>query len=133
MIMEQIVKRYYDSLEQGKIMGRKCTRCGAVEFPPVLMCNACGCQDMEWVEVNRKGKMTSFAMPSMLSEQIEFDSVKPYCFATVEFEEGVGRNLVVSGVSKENRADVLKKLPATVELEIIQMDGFKSVVARLVE
>ncbi|MGN1155091.1 MAG: zinc ribbon domain-containing protein, partial [Agathobacter sp.] len=30
-----IVKQWYTALSNGKIMGKKCTRCGAVSFPPV--------------------------------------------------------------------------------------------------
>ena len=34
--MEPIVKNYYLALEEGKILGRKCTDCGHIEFPPYL-------------------------------------------------------------------------------------------------
>ena len=34
--MERIVQRYYEELENGKIMGRKCPACGAIQFPPEL-------------------------------------------------------------------------------------------------
>lgn len=50
--MEPIVKNYYLALEEGKILGRKCTDCGHIEFPPYLCCNECGCLDTEWVELN---------------------------------------------------------------------------------
>lgn len=50
---------YYDALEEGKILGRKCTRCDHIEFPPYLACNECGCLDTEWVELNdMRGKVT---------------------------------------------------------------------------
>lgn len=50
--LEPIVKSYYNALEEGRILGRKCTSCGHVEFPPYLCCNECGCLDTEWVELN---------------------------------------------------------------------------------
>ena len=34
--MERIVKTYYDALEEGKVLGRKCLSCGHIEFPPYL-------------------------------------------------------------------------------------------------
>ena len=40
--LKPIVKTYYDALEEGTILGRKCTRCGHIEFPPYLCCNECG-------------------------------------------------------------------------------------------
>ena len=39
--MERIVKTYYDALEEGKVLGRKCLSCGHIEFPPYLCCNEC--------------------------------------------------------------------------------------------
>ena len=48
--LEKVVEKFYEGLEEGKFLGRKCTECGAVEFPPVYACNTCGCMDMEWVE-----------------------------------------------------------------------------------
>ena len=52
--LEKVVEKFYEGLEEGKFLGRKCTECGAVEFPPVYACNTCGCMDMEWVEDQRK-------------------------------------------------------------------------------
>ena len=40
--LKPIVKTFYDALEEGTILGRKCLRCGHIEFPPFLCCNACG-------------------------------------------------------------------------------------------
>ena len=54
--LKPIVKTYYDALEEGTILGRKCTRCGHIEFPPYLCCNECGCLDTEWVDLtNMRG------------------------------------------------------------------------------
>lgn len=55
----RIVQEYYDALEEGNILGRKCTRCGHIEFPPYLACNECGCLDTEWTQLNdMRGKVT---------------------------------------------------------------------------
>ena len=61
--LERIVKPYYDWLHEGKIMARKCTKCGAVEWPPLLGCNTCGSPDMEWIEMSGKGQMVQMAVP----------------------------------------------------------------------
>ena len=52
--IERIVVKYYEALEEGKILGRKCTKCGHVEFPPYLACNECGNLDTEWVELQKE-------------------------------------------------------------------------------
>lgn len=57
--MERIVQGYYDALEEGKILGRKCTRCNHIEFPPYLACNECGGLNTEWVNLNdMRGQIT---------------------------------------------------------------------------
>lgn len=54
--LEPIVKTYYKALEEGTILGRKCKKCGHIEFPPYLCCNACGGLDTEWVDLtNMRG------------------------------------------------------------------------------
>ena len=35
--LKPIIKTFYDALEEGTILGRKCQRCGHVEFPPFLL------------------------------------------------------------------------------------------------
>lgn len=49
--MERIVKTYYDALEEGKLLGRRCPVCGHIEYPPYLACNECGNLDTEWIEL----------------------------------------------------------------------------------
>ncbi|MEM3587301.1 MAG: zinc ribbon domain-containing protein [Candidatus Jordarchaeaceae archaeon] len=55
--MEAIVARFYEYLQQGKIMGMKCKRCGSYNFPPRGTCLICGSPEQEWVEINGKGKL----------------------------------------------------------------------------
>lgn len=129
--LEPIVRTYYEKLEEGKIMGRKCKRCGAVEFPPVLACNSCSGTDMEWVEISKKAKMTSLIMPAVLSAKPENNDLMPYCLACVEIKEGAGVNAIVRGVTKANRKELLKKMPVPVKAEIVQRDGYKTVVFAL--
>ncbi len=45
--LEKVVEHYYEALEEGKILGRKCPVCGNVEFPPVYACNKCGNYETE--------------------------------------------------------------------------------------
>lgn len=34
--LEKLVKPYYEALEKGKVLRRRCTSCGHIEWPPVL-------------------------------------------------------------------------------------------------
>ena len=62
--LKPIVKTYYDALEEGTILGRKCQRCGHIEFPPFLCCNTCGCLDTEWVDLTNMRGIVKQALPT---------------------------------------------------------------------
>lgn len=131
--LEKVVEKFYEGLEEGKFLGRKCKECGAVEFPPVYACNTCGCMDMEWVEISGKAVMKSIVMPAALSSKPEYSQMGPIAYGEVEIEEGASFNAVVKGINKKKRKELLEKLPIPVHAEIFQRDGYKTVVFALDE
>ena len=133
MALERIVKRFYDELENGKVMGRKCHRCGAVEFPPVLACNTCSCFDMDWIEMSGEGVVEELIKPSLMNTTPENESLKPYCFGIVKLKEGPEYNAIIRGVDPAKKYELRAKLPLPVKMSIIQRDGYKTVIYDLVE
>ncbi len=131
--LEKVVETFYENLEQGKILGRKCPKCGAVEFPPVYACNSCGSLETEWVEISGKAKLHSIVLPAALSSKPEYKALGKYCYGEVELEEGSRLNAVVRGVSKKNRAELQEKLPLPCHAVIYQRDGYKTVIFDLDE
>ncbi len=136
--LEKVVNKFYDYLEEGKLMGRKCPVCGAVEFPPVYACNSCGNLETEWYEISGKGVLHSMVLPAALSSKPEYDNLgkRNYCYGDVELEEGTHLNAVVRGINKKKRQEILEngKLPVPVKAAIFQREaGFKTVVFDLVE
>ncbi len=127
--LEKIVEKFYLSLEEGKIMGRKCPKCGHVEFPPVYACNECGNYETEWVELSGKAKLHSIVLPAALSSKPEYKKMGKYAYGEVEIEEGTRLNAVVRGISRKNRAELTEKLPLNIHASIIDRDGgFKTVI-----
>ena len=132
--LEKVVQGFYDRLEEGKICGRKCPKCGAVEFPPVYACNSCGNLETEWSEISGNAKMHSIVMPAALSSKPEYKKIGKYAYGEVELEEGTRLNAVVRGITKKNRAELSAKLPLDVHAVIIDRDGgFKTVIFELDE
>lgn len=133
--LEKVVQTFYDNLEQGKITGKKCTKCGAVEFPPVYACNSCGCWDMEWVEISGRAKMHSIVLPAALSMKPEYKAMGKFAYGEIELEEGARLNGVVRGINKKKRNALMEQnaLPVPVKAAIYQRDGFKTVVFDLAE
>lgn len=62
--LEPITKKFYDALEEGTILGRKCIRCEHIEFPPYLCCNNCGCLETEWVDLTNMKGIVKQALPT---------------------------------------------------------------------
>lgn len=133
--LEKVVQTFYENLEEGKITGRRCKKCGAVEFPPVYACNKCGCWDTEWVEISGKAKLHSIVMPAALSSKPEYKALGKYAYGEVEIEEGARLNAVVRGINKKKRNEILEKglLPVSCHASIYQRDGYKTVVFDLDE
>lgn len=132
--LEKVVQTYYENLEEGKILGRKCPKCGNVEFPPVYACNACGCLETEWYEISGKAKMHSIVMPAALSSKPEYKNLGKYAYGEVELEEGTRLNAVVRGINKKKRKELQDKLPVNCHAAIFQREaGFKTVVFDLDE
>ena len=132
--LEKVVQTFYEKLEEGKIMGRRCPKCGNVEFPPVYACNKCGNYETEWYEISGKAKMHSIVLPAALSSKPEYKKIGKYAYGEVELEEGTRLNAVVKGITKKNRAELSAKLPLDVHAVIIDRDGgFKTVIFELDE
>ena len=127
--LEKVVQTFYEGLEEGKLLGRKCPKCGNVEFPPVYACNACGNYETEWYEISGKARLHSIVLPAALSSKPEYKQLGKYAY-----EEGTKLNAVVRGISKKNRKELSEKLPLNCHAAIFQREGgFKTVVFDLDE
>ena len=132
--LEKVVERFYEGLEVGNILGRKCPECGNVEFTPVYACNECGNYETEWYEISGKAKLHSIVLPAALSSKPEYKNLGKFAYGEVELEEGTRLNAVVRGISKKNRAELTEKLPLNCHASIFQREGgFKTVVFDLDE
>lgn len=126
--LEKLVKTYYESLENGIVLGRKCPVCGNVEWPPVYACNACGSTETEWYEMSGKGELQMLYMPTVMSFKPALKDLEPYAYGDVKCAEGPERAVMVRGVTKQNEAYIRAHMPYPVHMEIVQRNGFKTAV-----
>lgn len=137
MVYERVVKRFYDELENGKIMGRKCTRCNAVEYPPRFICNSCGNLETEWVELSGNAEIMNVWRPAMMSTLPQNEVFQPYGIANVRLEEGAEVNALVCGVTKQNYPELLEKLakkePVKIKARIAPREDYSMVVFDLLD
>lgn len=128
--MQPYVKMWYAYLEQGKIMGVKCKRCGSYEFPALSICNACSCTDVEWVEMSGKGTLIS--LNQIFYADIPFAKYAPFLYGNVSLEEGPKFPGIVFGVDVKDAVKLFDKLPVEVRAEIMDREGYKAVAYRVV-
>jgi uncharacterized OB-fold protein len=96
---------YEAYLKEEKLMGTTCRSCGARFLPPRPICTECHKPEMDWDEVEGKGKLVSFTCiavgpPSMKAEG--FDRSNPYCLGVVELAEGLRVVARIQGVDARN-------------------------------
>lgn len=77
------VNDFVDYLEKGKVMGTKCKKCGARFFPPRADCAKCLSSDIEWFEVEGKGKLLTFS--TLTFAPTGFGDDVPYTLGTVDY------------------------------------------------
>ena len=92
---------YEQFLNEEKLMGSKCKKCGAQFVPPRSICVSCHGSEMEWVEMKGKGRLAAFtcitvAPPFMIAQG--YDRKHPYISGVVELEEGGRVDARIEGV-----------------------------------
>lgn len=55
------IGRFLEELKQGRIVGRRCRRCGRVVVPPRMFCEHCFRPNDEWVELPDTGTVVTFS------------------------------------------------------------------------
>ncbi|MCP4607767.1 MAG: Zn-ribbon domain-containing OB-fold protein [Planctomycetes bacterium] len=109
---------YERFLNENKLMGSKCTQCGAVYAPPRPVCIKCRSESMEWMEMSGKGKLSAFTCiavgpPSMCDEG--YDRNNPYCSGVIELEEGAKVVARINGMNTKMPESINIGTPLRVE------------------
>ncbi|BBD72904.1 3-hydroxybutyryl-CoA epimerase [Sulfodiicoccus acidiphilus] len=66
--------RFFEGLEQGKVLATRCRECGAKYFPPQAWCSECGAGELEWFEPDPYGELLTYTIVN----------VKPKSFAAFQ-------------------------------------------------
>jgi uncharacterized OB-fold protein len=88
-------------LREGKLMGSRCTSCGALHLPPRGLCPACYGEDLQWTELSGRGTLKAFTSihigPSAMIAA-GYSRQNPYCTGIVQLEEGPAISAQIVGV-----------------------------------
>jgi len=109
---------YEQFLNEEKLMGSKCAKCGALFVPPRSICIRCYNTKMEWAQMKGKGKLVAFTCiavgpPYMIREG--YDRQHPYCSGVVELEEGVRVVARIEGIDTNKPETIKVDVPLTVQ------------------
>lgn len=106
------IEQLYKYMGQGKLMGGKCKNCGKIHFPPRPVCDNCFSKNLEWIEINPKGKLLTYTIIHVAPSQ--FQLMAPYAVGIMQLEKG----LKIPGVIKEISAEKIKiGMPLTIAFE----------------
>ena len=89
-------------LDEGKLMGARCTGCKTLFVPPRIICTRCHGSEMEWVKVKGEGRLVAFtciAVGTAAMIEAGYDRNNPYCSGAVELAEGPRVVAQIEGVN----------------------------------
>ena len=119
------VEEYLQNIQEGQFKAYKCVDCGMVIAPPSGSCYGCGSNKMEWTNVSGKGKIVSFTVIHIASD--EFAEEAPYYIAIVELAEGTRVSARLLGYDPLKPEDV--KLGSDVKMEYETIESGKKYLA----
>ncbi len=122
--VEFTVKKFKGFLKERRIMAAKCKRCGAVNLPPRPLCKKCHGSELEWFELEGKGKLVTFSVvhvPPTLLVSEGYGRDKPYAFGIVDLGQGARITARLVGFNLGNPESI--RLGLDVEAEFINRNG----------
>jgi uncharacterized OB-fold protein len=79
--------RYWREIPQRyRLEAAKCKKCGAVSFPPRLVCSSCRAREFESVTLADKGKILTYTIIRVPPQP--FADQAPYAVGIVELDDG---------------------------------------------
>jgi len=96
------VNDFIDKLEQGKVSGTECKKCGIKFFPPRADCYQCFSNELDWFDVTGTGKLLSYS--KLEYAPVGFDGDLPYAIALLDY----GDYKVFGRISKDLPEDEIK-------------------------
>jgi len=79
-------KQFFDNLSDGKLLGLKCKDCGKITCPPQIVCQECGGEHLEIVEMKKSGTIRTFTVIQVAPTGLEDEA--PYVVCEIETDDG---------------------------------------------
>ena len=109
---------YEQFLSEKKIMASKCKKCGVVHLPPRPICPDCSGSEMEWKEIEGKGKLVAYTVigvgPVPMIEA-GYGRDNQYCAGIVELEGGLKASAQILNVDVNHPENIKIGTPVVAE------------------
>jgi hypothetical protein len=92
--------QFWQALRQGRFTTTKCSKCGALSFPPQTDCPKCMGSEFSWVELGRDATLVTYTQVQVTPAS--FSDVQPYVIAIGELEQGLKVLAWLEGAQIEN-------------------------------
>jgi uncharacterized OB-fold protein len=109
------VDKFAEYLQQGKLMGTQCKKCGERYFPPRADCLSCMSDEIEWVEYSGEGTLLSYT--TIHAAPKGFDDIAPYTLGVIDLKEG-GR--LISWIKHIPKDEIKMDMPVQVVPRIFE-------------
>nr|AFI78484.1 protein containing DUF35 [uncultured bacterium ws156A7] len=118
---------FYEFVDENKLMGAKCKSCGTLFMPPRPVCSSCHGEEMDWVEMEGRGKLEAFTVtmfgPTRMVE-LGYGPKNPYCVGIVRLDEGPAISAQIMGLDLSKPEEI--KVGTPMQLKFIKrMEGEK--------
>ena len=123
---EAVVKKFYDGLDEGKFLAKKCPKCGNVEFPPNHACNECGNLYNDWIELSGDVVINEVYKLAAAFILTQFTPYAPLFGAEVRLAEGSEFYSLVFGVDNDIYPELVKNPSVDGKLVVMPMDGYNT-------
>ena len=79
---------FIENAKGGKILARKCTKCGELHLATVYFCKKCGNKEFEDSVIDGNGKIVTYTIMTVPPEG--FEEFAPYAWAVMELDGDSG-------------------------------------------
>jgi len=93
------IEQFYRHINQQRLLGGKCLKCGKVHLPPRPLCDNCHSKEFEWVDLPSRGKLVTYTVIHIAPKQ--FESMAPYPVGIIQLAEGLRIPGMISGVAAD--------------------------------
>jgi len=123
---EFTVYSYLDYINNKKLMGSKCKKCGKIYVPPRKLCTKCNSTDLEWVEMSGKGKLAAFScigVGTTFMADKGYSMKNPYCFSVIKLDEGPMISGQLIGVDESKPETIKIEMPVKLKFLETELKG----------